>query len=122
MGNKISLVIATAFLALSTMAQIALAQTPAQVTNLTSILCSIVADVRLTVGILAIVLFVIGGILYAASHFMPASGNIRSGFQGWGMAMILGGIIGLILVIIAPFIVAKVASFASSSASIATNC
>lgn len=86
----------------------------AQLTNLSSQLCAIVADVRDIIGIFALVLFLIGGVLYAAAHFMPAAGQIRGNLQGWAMGMIIGGVIGLILVIIAPSIVSAIASFSNS--------
>lgn len=85
---------------------------------LTSNLCNVVNTVRTVVGIFALVLFVVGGVLYAAAHFLPAAGNLRSGLQGWSLGMIMGGIIGLILVLAAPWIVSTVAGFGSSISSI----
>lgn len=78
---------------------------------LTSNLCNIIGTVRTVVGIFALVLFVVGGVLYAAAHFLPAAGNIRSSLQGWSLGMIMGGIIGIILVIAAPWIVSTVVGF-----------
>ena len=88
------------------------------VSILTSNLCNIVNTVRTVVGIFALVLFVVGGVLYAAAHFLPSAGNLRSGLQGWSLGMIMGGIIGLILVLAAPWIVSTVAGFGSSISSI----
>ncbi|MCL4375587.1 hypothetical protein M1394_02200 [Candidatus Marsarchaeota archaeon] len=85
---------------------------------LTSNLCNVVNTVRTVVGIFALVLFVVGGVLYAAAHFLPSAGNLRSGLQGWSLGMIMGGIIGLILVLAAPWIVSTVAGFGSSISSI----
>ena len=91
----------------------------AQVTTITSVLCSIVSDIQAIVGILALAMFIIGGVMYAVAHFLPAGGNYRSNVQGWGVMLMMGGIIGLIFVIIAPYIVGLVtgiggASFTSS--------
>jgi len=72
---------------------------------LSSVFQSIVTIVQTIIGVFAIALFMIGGILYAAAHFMPAAGQIRANMQGWAMGMILGAIVGLILVIIAPYLV-----------------
>jgi len=73
--------------------------------TLSSVFQSIVSIVQTIIGVFAIALFMIGGILYAAAHFMPAAGQIRANMQGWAMGMILGAIVGLILVIIAPYLV-----------------
>jgi len=72
---------------------------------LSSVFQSIVTIVQTIIGVFAIALFMIGGILYAAAHFMPAAGQIRANMQGWAMGMILGAIVGLILVLIAPYLV-----------------
>ena len=99
-----------AFIALDMFAVLAYAQV-----NGTQLLsqefCGIVNDIRDVVGVFALAMFLIGGILYAAGHFMPAAGNIRSTTQGWAMGMIIGGIIGLILVIIAPTLLSIITSF-----------
>ncbi|MDE1762332.1 MAG: hypothetical protein KGH78_04035 [Candidatus Micrarchaeota archaeon] len=79
----------------------------------TSELCGIVSTVRTVIGIIALVMFLIGGVLYAVGHFMPAAGNVRAGMQGWAMGMILGAVIGVILVILAPFIISTVLNFGS---------
>lgn len=85
----------------------------AQTTNAYNIaqqLCSIVALVSQIIGILALFMFIVGGVLYAFAHFLPASGNIKGSMQGWGMGIVMGGIIMLILYLLAPFIVTKIIS------------
>ncbi len=77
------------------------------VTNVQNILCSVVATVSDILSILALMMFILGGTLYAFAHVLPATGNIRANLQGWGMGMLMGGIISLILYIIAPYIVDK---------------
>ncbi len=110
-----------AFIALDMFAVLAYAQV-----NGTQLLsqefCAIVNDIRDVVGVFALAMFLIGGILYAAGHFMPAAGNIRSTTQGWAMGMIIGGIIGLILVIIAPTILQIITSFGAGNGSINASC
>ncbi len=91
-----------------------------QVGGLSAEFCQIVTDVRDVVGVFALAMFLIGGILYAAGHFMPAAGQIRSTTQGWAMGMVIGGIIGLILVIIAPTILGLITSFSGGSVQAAT--
>ena len=85
------------------------------VTGVTSQICGIVNTIRTVVGVLAIALFIAGGAIYAVAHLLPAAGNVRAGAQGWSMAMIVGGVIGLVLVIIAPFIVNMVVGFSGTS-------
>ena len=77
----------------------------------TSTLCGVVNGVRTVIGVLALLLFIIGGALYALAHLLPAAGNIRGNLQGWSLGMILGGIVGLILVILAPIILGFVLGF-----------
>ena len=85
------------------------------VTGVTSQICGIVNTIRTVVGVLAIALFIAGGAIYAVAHLLPAPGNVRAGAQGWSMAMIVGGVIGLVLVIIAPFIVNMVVGFSGTA-------
>ncbi len=83
----------------------------AQVAAVSSQLCVLVGDVRGVIGVLALVLFIIGGVLYAVAHFLPTAGQIKGNLQGWSMGMVLGGIIGIILVLLAPYVVSLVVGF-----------
>ncbi|MEM3744844.1 MAG: hypothetical protein QW759_03325 [Candidatus Micrarchaeaceae archaeon] len=87
---------------------------------LSSQLCGIVNGVRTIIGIIALVMFLIGGVLYAIAHFLPSAGQIKGNLQGWAMGMIIGGIVGLILVIIAPYIINQVMAFGNGIT--ATSC
>lgn len=73
----------------------------AQTSQVINALCGIIRGVKTIVGILAIALFLIGGIMYAIAHFLPSSVDMRKSMMSWSTAMITGGIIGLIIVIIA---------------------
>lgn len=64
-------------------------------------LCAIVDSVRSIIGIITLVLFMLGGILYAVSHFLPSNMEFKKSMTGWSQAMIVGGVIGLIIVLIA---------------------
>ncbi len=75
-----------------------------QVSTLTASLCSIVTSFRTVIGVLALLLFIAGGTMYAGAHMLPAAGNLRGNLQGWSLGMIMGGIVGIILVLIAPYI------------------
>jgi len=89
------------------------------ITTLTSQLCGIVNGVRTVIGVIALVMFLIGGVLYAVGHFMPAAGQIKASMQGWAMGMILGGVIGVVLVILAPFIISTILNFGSGLSALA---
>ena len=75
---------------------------------LTSALCSVIGTIATVIGVIAIFMFVLGGILYSFAHFLPAAGNLKGSMQGWGMGMLMGGIVMLILYLLAPFIVGKI--------------
>ena len=83
-------------------------------TLLSSELCGIVNSIRAVVGVLALALFLIGGVMYAIAHFLPPSVDFRKSLTGWSTAMITGGIIGLIVVIIAPSVVQMFTNAAST--------
>lgn len=94
----------------------------AQSTVITSTLCGVINNVRTVVGVIALVLFILGGVLYAVAHMLPAAGNLRGNLQGWSLGMIVGGIVGLIIVIIAPSIIGDIASAGNLGAGAITNC
>jgi len=76
-----------------------------------SAFCALVGTVRSIIALFAVVMFLIGGVLYAIAHFLPTTGQLKGSLQGWALGMILGGIVGVILVIIAQPIVNMVAGF-----------
>ena len=88
---------------------------------LSSELCGIVDNIRAIVGILALALFLIGGVMYAVGHFLPTSLDYRKSLLGWATAMITGGIIGLIVVLLAPFIVGIVTNLGQTAAGSSIN-
>ena len=96
------------------------AQAPS--TIISSSFCNIINNVRIVVGVISLVLFVLGGVLYAIAHLMPAAGNLRGNLQGWSLGMVVGGIIGLIIVIIAPGIISVIASSGGLGNGALTNC
>jgi len=90
---------------------VASAVTQTGTSGLSSVLCGIISAVATVIGVLAILMFVIGGILYAFAHFLPAAGNLKGSMQGWGMGVLMGGIIMVILYVLAPFIVGTILNF-----------
>ncbi len=83
---------------------------------LSSSFCGIVNLVKSVISLVALLMFIAGGVLYAIGHFLPAAGQIKGSMQGWAMGMIIGGIVGIILVILAQPIVSMVAGFGSINA------
>ncbi len=90
------------------------------VSTVTSQICLIYTVVHTAIFILGLVLMIGGAALYAASHVMP--GSSKSTLQGYGMGMILGGIIGVIIAEIAPFLLGLIMGSSASVASITTAC
>ncbi len=84
-------------------------------TGIQSKLCSILNILRSVVAIIALALFLLGAIIYGGAHFLPSAGNIRSSAQAWGMGMVVGAAVGLILFILAPYIISLVISVGNAS-------
>ncbi len=87
----------------------------ATATGITNALCGVVAIIADVIGVLAILMFVLGGTLYGFAHFMPASGNMKGSMQGWGMGILMGSIVMLILYLLAPFIIGRLISASNNS-------
>ena len=77
----------------------------AAVTTLTATLCGFVIGIRNVIGALAIALFLMGGALYSIANMLPTSLEYRKNLIGWAQAMIIGGLVGFIVVILAQPIV-----------------
>ena len=74
----------------------------AQISGASSALCVVFNSVRNIIFLLGLTLMILGAALYAGANIMPASA--KGGFQGYGMAMIIGGVVGVAIAIAAPFI------------------
>lgn len=85
--------------------------TTTQISAIKATLCDIIGSVRDIIGILALVMFLVGGTLYTIGHFMPAAGQVRASMQGWAVGIMLGGLVGVLLVILAPYIVEVLLGF-----------
>ncbi len=72
-------------------------------TAINNILCQVYTTVMDVIFVLAIVLMVSGGALYAASRILPA--NLKGQLEGYAYGMLLGGVVGIILVIMGPDII-----------------
>lgn len=87
-------------------------------------LCGIVSFVKAIVGVLALALFILGGVLYAIGHFLPAAGQLRQNIQGWAMGMIFAGIVGLVLFMISEPLINTITGIgaAAGAANVAIPC
>lgn len=68
----------------------------------TNALCTVFNTVRNIIFLLGLTLMILGGALYAGANIMPS--QAKGGFQGYGMAMIIGGVVGVAIAVAAPFI------------------
>ncbi|MGC9132755.1 MAG: hypothetical protein ACP5HJ_03950 [Candidatus Micrarchaeia archaeon] len=80
------------------------AQTPEQVS---SVLCNIVKGIKSVVTVIAVAMFVVGGVLYAIGNLL--TGSMKQSAHGWAQGLIIGGLVGIVLVIIAQPIVNLIA-------------
>jgi predicted phage tail protein len=81
--------------------------------TITSVICPIYVAVNTGIFILGLTLMILGGALYAAAHIMPAAS--KGSIQGYGMSMIIGGVIGVIIAELAPYILGLLTSTSSSA-------
>ncbi len=82
--------------------------------TLTSTLCVVVNTVKSIIGILALLMFILGGVMYGIAYLLPAAGNLRSSTQGWGMGMIMAGFIAFIIYLIAGYVINILIGFANN--------
>lgn len=73
-----------------------------------SAICNIFNTVRNLIFLLGITLVILGAAVYAAANIMPSQS--KGGFQGYGMGMIIGGIIGVVIAVAAPYILNLIVS------------
>ncbi len=76
-------------------------------------LCGVYNNVHNIIFLLAIVLVIMGGALYAGANIMPSAS--KGAIQGYGMGFILGGVVGVIISILAPYIIGIVSGQSSTS-------
>ena len=86
--------------------------------TISSVICPIYVAVNTGIFILGLTLMILGGALYAAAHVMPSSS--KGSIQGYGMSMIIGGVIGVIIAELAPYILGLLTS--TSSTTITSYC
>jgi len=79
-----------------------------QYSAISSVLCDIIRYIKAIATVLAIAMFVVGGILYAIGNIL--TGSMKQSAHGWAQGLIIGGIIAIVLIIIADPLVKLIAS------------
>lgn len=109
----LKLAIVFAFL-LGYVGSFASAQTLTQ--NVLGPICKVYNVVYAAVFVLGLTLLVLGAALYAGGNIAPA--NLKGQIQGYGMGMIVGGIVGVMLAILAPWLLGVI----TGNTGIAASC
>ncbi len=76
------------------------------VANVTQTTCKLYNTVHSVIFVVGLVLIIVGASLYAGATILP--GNFKGSAQGYGMGMIVGGVVGVLLALAAPFILSAV--------------
>ena len=90
----------------------------AQASNVTNAICNVYFIVNDSVFILALTLMILGGAVYSGGQILP--GSARGQIQAYAMGLVLGGTIGAIIAMLAPWLLGQI--FGANSTAIATFC
>ncbi len=82
-------------------------------------ICNVFNTIKSVIFILGLALMVLGGAIYAGANLMPSQS--RGAFQGYGMAMVIGGIIGVSIAVAAPFILNTIVGASGGSGTYITS-
>ncbi|MEM4097115.1 MAG: hypothetical protein QXS81_00275, partial [Candidatus Micrarchaeaceae archaeon] len=74
--------------------------------SVSTTICPIYTAVQNTILVVGLILLVLGGALYGGAHILP--GQQKGSLQGYGLGMITGGVVGVILALSASTILALV--------------
>ncbi len=80
--------------------------------QMSSVLCAFYSTIMNVIFILAVLLMVLGGALYAGSTIMPA--QLKGQLQGYAYGMLMGGVVGLIIVLAGPYILKMIVGTSST--------
>jgi hypothetical protein len=113
----------TAILSLLLVAGIASAAASTSITNMASAiaagLCGFKVLVTGVLPTLSLILFLFAGLAYAAGQAFGAETKAKA--QGWAMSLLVGGIIGIVLAVLAP-ILATIFINMSTGTMVASSC
>jgi len=90
------------------------AQTNTGISGATSAICLVFNTVKNIIFLLGLTLMLLGAVLYAGGNIMPS--NSRGAFQGYGMSMIIGGVVGVAIAVAAPFILNMIVAAGAGTA------
>ncbi|MGA3021064.1 MAG: hypothetical protein ABSD68_03895 [Candidatus Micrarchaeales archaeon] len=85
------------------------------ISSLSVTFCGFVKGIKSIIGLVAICLFLIGGVMYSIAHFLPSSLDYRKNLIGWSQAMIVGACIGLVIVVLAQPLVSLIGGFSTAA-------
>lgn len=72
--------------------------------SVTSALCSVYNPLRNIILLLALTIIVLGALLYMVSNIMSKSSGLNGKIQGYGVSMIIAGIVGVAIAVAVPFV------------------
>lgn len=97
--------------------------TGAQTTNASSAVlntvCNVFNTVKSVIFILGLTLMLLGAAIYSGANLMPSQS--RGPFQGYGMSMIIGGVVGTAIAVVSPYILNTVVTAAGPNVTAALN-
>jgi hypothetical protein len=79
------------------------AGTSAMASNIAKSLCSFQVLIYTILPTLALIMFLFAGLAYAAGQVFGA--EMRAKAQGWSMSLLVGGIVGIFIAVLAPILV-----------------
>ncbi len=97
--------------ALSVLTLVISGQNAGPTNQLEMLICKIINLVEMILGVLVVIFFLVGAILFAVSHMHTNAGQHRSSMQGWALGLLVAGVAMLVLYIFAVPIVTFIASF-----------
>src|SRR5271157_2923415 len=103
MRNNAKMVLVLLLISLQTAAFAVAVTTTGMAANISAALCTFKVLVRGVLPALSLVLFLFAGLAYAAGQVFGS--EMRAKAQGWAMALLVGGIIGIFLAVLAPILV-----------------
>ena len=90
------------FIALLLMSGLLAAQSSVA-SNISNQLCNIRNLITGIIPTIALIMFLLAGLAYAAGQTFGA--EMKAKAQGWAMSLLVGGIVGILIAVVAPFLV-----------------
>jgi hypothetical protein len=81
--------------------------------TISSAICDAYTTITDVIFVFAILMVVLGASLYAGANLM--SSQLKGTMQGYGIGMVSGGVVGIIIVVVAPYILNLIVTIASGT-------